>query len=95
MDPRWIPAKPKRKPWQDARHVNERKMREAILKVVRRHGWTDVGERKLAELAGNMKHRTARTVLDRMAEDGQIKLDRTKERGRRTGVYVILVARQP
>jgi hypothetical protein len=89
VDTATILAESKRKPWQDARHVNERKMREAILKVVGSHGWTHVGERKLAELADNMKHRTARTVLDRMAADGQIKLDRTKTRGPKTGVYVV------
>jgi hypothetical protein len=79
---------PKRKPWQDARRINEYRMREAILKVVRRHGWTDVGIRKLADLAG-MKHRTARTVLDRMAADGQVKLDDSWGQGKRTGVYVL------
>jgi hypothetical protein len=80
--------RPERKPWQDARRVNEYKMRDAILKVVGRHGWTSVGIRKLADLA-KMPHRTARTVLARLAADGQIKLDASKERGRRTGVYVI------
>jgi hypothetical protein len=88
VDTATILAEPKRKPWQDARHVNEYKMREAILKVVGRHGWTSAGIRKLADLA-KMKHRTARTVLDRMAADGQVKLDTSWGQGKRTGVYVV------
>jgi hypothetical protein len=80
--------KPKRKPWQDARRHNERRMRDAILKVVGRHGWTAVGVRKLADLAG-MKHRTARDILTRMAADGQVKLDTSWGQGKRTGVYVL------
>jgi hypothetical protein len=81
-------AIPRRKPWQDARRHNEYKMREAILKVVGRHGWTSVGIRRLADLA-EIKHRTARTVLARMAADGQVQLDTSWGQGKRTGVYVL------
>jgi hypothetical protein len=87
VEPKRPESRPKAK--RPARLCNERRMRDAILKVVRRHGWTSAGIRKLADLAG-MKHRTARDTLDRMEADGQVELDRSWGQGKRTGVKVLL-----
>jgi hypothetical protein len=84
------PSPPKAKPKMRVdRLVNERRMREAILAVVRPHGWTDAGVRKLGRLAG-MAHRTSRDTLKRMEDDSQIKIDAHWGQGRKTGVGVLL-----
>jgi hypothetical protein len=82
--------KPKRKPWQSVRLVNEHKMRVALIGAAyTANGWTKIGIRALARQA-ELKHRTARDVLKRMEADGQIRIDDHWGQGRWTGVQVRL-----
>jgi hypothetical protein len=88
------PPKPKAKPWQKARLVNERKMRDAILVNVQRNRWNRDGIRKLSRLAG-VPRWTGQTTLNRMADDEQehgrqIIIDTKWGQGRCFGVFVVL-----
>jgi hypothetical protein len=80
-------ARPKR-PRTDALN-NERRMRNALLRVVKSNGWTGRGTRELARIAG-MNRETARHVLARMEADGQVEVDRREsKRGKRHGFRVV------
>ena len=82
------PKRPKLGKRNDAAY-NERRMRDALLALVGRSGWTKAGIRELARQAG-MPHRTARTVLERMAAEGQVELDAKWGQGKPTGAHPLL-----
>jgi hypothetical protein len=77
------------KPKRNDAAYNERRMRDALIAKIRQSGWVQVGIRELAREAG-MPHRTARTVLARMAADGQVRLDTSWGQGKPTGVHPLL-----
>jgi hypothetical protein len=78
-----------RRPQRSDALVNERRMRDALLDVVKPNSWTGRGVRELARLAG-MNRETARHVLARMEADGQVERDRRQgKRGSRHGFRVL------